>query len=133
MFGETEDLRTYFEDTPLIPDEDMSNYLLKYPERCYNNKYPWSWRYATEQYYCYEAFKRKFPEIKFDDWTDWDDERIIISEKFIKNNFIILNMIEHKICNLKYMTACFRNWGLNNEEKDLMDNQEFMDYYNSLA
>lgn len=132
MLGETEDIRLYFENTPLIPDKDLGNFSLKYPKRCYDNKYPWSWRYATEQYYCYEAFRRKYPEVKFDDWTDYDDEKIIISEKFIKNNFIILNMIEHRICNLKYMTACFRNWGLNNEEKDLIDNQEFVDSYNIL-
>lgn len=132
LLGRTQDVQSYFLDTPLMPEGDLTGYVFKHPERAAENNYPWSWRYATEQYFCYSAFQRKFKNIEFADWTDWDDYKIAESEKMMLNNFTILNLLQHKIVNTKYVNVCFTSNGIHNHEKDLLSNEIFLDYYNKL-
>jgi hypothetical protein len=56
FMGLTSDLRTYFMDTPLMPDQELAHWPYKYPHRLpYVTQ---SWRYAPEQYYLVSFLKR---------------------------------------------------------------------------
>jgi len=102
-FGLTEDIQTYIMDTPLMPKSDMaykfSSFSIERPERYLCS---WRWRYAPEQYYTISAVQRCYPDIQFRDWTDWNDTNIMQSEKFITNNFIVLDLKRHGITMPKY-------------------------------
>jgi hypothetical protein len=113
-FGLTEDLTTYMSSTPPMTEDEMAYP----PERLSNqerikiyDKYSWHWRYAPEQHYGISAIRNKYPEIVFRDWTDWNAENVSQSEKFLMNNFIILDFSHHGITMPKYEPIITANNG----------------------
>lgn len=98
-FGKSEDIRFLY-DIPL-PEEPMNSWYLSI------NKYIGvktdllhaSHQYAPEQYIFYHACKKNFPNIQFEHYLDYDRANIMISEKIIANNCIILDPKQFKfIC-----------------------------------
>lgn len=132
FFGLTEDLRAIYDSIELIPRNEMGGYLCGHPERVEDNKYKYSWRYTTEQHIMLGCVRKKFEQLNFDDWTDWNDETILLSEKIMMNNFVILDFCQHKILNQKYVPACFSNSGVSYAEKELMTNRQMAEYYRNV-
>ena len=99
MFGLTEDLQAYFIDTRTVADEELQVAPLKNEVLRDFNKYGWGWQYATEQFFALEALERKYPGIKkkYRDWSDWSKEAEELSDLFLGNNFIILDLPHHGI------------------------------------
>ncbi len=110
-FGLTSDIRTFFAATPLIEDEAaFSQYKLKFPDRKPGEHL--NFRFAPEQYFCYSAFKRKFDDIEFDDWSDFNEKNIKQSELCLVNNFIFLDYCNNGIHTNKYARFIEENSGL---------------------
>ena len=128
-FGYTEDIRHMYDNVDLIPEREMAEYTCKYPDRVKKNKYKYSWRYTTEQHILLGCIRKKYGNIRFDDWTDWNEENIAFSEKIMMNNFTILNFCQHRILNMKYTPESFANSGVYYKEKALMTNKQQRDYY----
>lgn len=103
MFGLANDVRQYFGQTDLVADTDLGEYDNKYP---YKRPYPqMTFRYAPEQYYCYSFAKRFLPELKFEDWTDWNTQNIELSDKVLFNNFVFLSFEQSGIWSEKHASA----------------------------
>lgn len=104
LMGLTQDVRAYFSDTVLMPDLDLANWAYKYL-----NRVPYQsplWRYAPEQYYLV-SFLKRHPDIAltFEDWSDWNEENISLSQKIIYNNFVFLGFHQSGIYNRKHAWA----------------------------
>lgn len=126
VFGLTDDVRKLYSNISLIRQSDMYNYHYKYPDRAMGYKY--TWRYTSEQEIFLGVVKQSFPDLKFDDWTDYNEELCLFSKRVIFDNFLILNFFQNKILNLKYPITCFANSGFSYSDKDLMTNEEQMNY-----
>lgn len=103
FFGLTEDLKRYFIDTQLVKEPDFTQYFNK-PENK-NKKTPYyaaRFKFAPEQYFGYECFKRHFDDIYMEDASDYNDNINIKSQKCIVNNFIILENKQSGIYVNKY-------------------------------
>lgn len=100
FFGLSEDIISYFKNTPLMQKDDMAKY------QCKNeNKKPYqtpTFRYTPEQYFCLSYLWQIFPDIQFDDWTDWNKENVKFSNKILYNNFIFLSTCESQIKSNKH-------------------------------
>lgn len=108
FFGKIEDIRDYFSSTPLLPKQDMVNYNYKYPHKIpYHSSL---WRFAPEQYFCIQ-WAKKHSSIRFDDWSDYDETNISISNKILFNNFIFLGYEQAGIFFPKH------SWAFKNEDK----------------
>ena len=100
LFGLTEDMKGYFLETPLLNDVEACDYDVKYPNRMpYENLL---WRYAPEQYFCFACTKRTFPDIQFEDWSDWHRDNLEQSKAIVYNNFIFLGFQESGIYSKKH-------------------------------
>lgn len=101
LMGLTQDLRAYFSDTAMMPDQDLANWAYKYP-----NRVPYQsslWRYTPEQYYLVSFLKRHLDiALTFEDWSDWNEENISLSQKIIYNNFVFLGFHQSGIYNRKH-------------------------------
>ena len=126
MFGKTEDVKSYYEHVELIPPNEMAGYQCKNKER--TKGYVYSWRYTTEQHLFLGSVRQKYPDLRFDDWTDWDDETVELSDKLMLNNFTILNLCQHQMVNLKKVEDSFANNGLTYLEKNLYTNDVYKEY-----
>lgn len=127
FFGLTEDLNTYFSETKLL-SETEANMIPNDKNNDLN-----IWNYAPEQYYCISAIKRKFNNIKFDNFFDTNKTNIRQSEDFMLNNFITLDLFQHKILCGKYLAISFNNVGNIYVEKGLLTNKKFLEYYSKLG
>ncbi len=108
LFGLTEDVKDYF-STPLIENEKcFSQYFYKYPQK---NPVPsFAFRYAPEQFFCYN-WAKKYIDINFDDWTDYNDENQQIAQEIYANNFIFLDTIQHGLYSNKHLDFIKKNDG----------------------
>lgn len=125
LFGLTEDLKDYFMKTLPMTEAELGNWITKYP-----NKKPifsLTYRYCAEQYYCFSWVKRHFHNIKFEDWSDWNQENIELSKKILTNNFIILDLKQH---NINSQTLRHLNSNLNSRKiKGLLTNKLYKKNY----
>lgn len=89
-FGLRSDIeKLYAADIPQEPKQ--SAYFATHPYRgAKRNLMGASHQYAPEQYILFHAVQKSFPEIKFNDYMDFDRENIAFSEQVIANNFIVL-------------------------------------------
>lgn len=129
IFGKTEDVKKLYRSVSLIPNKEMCDYKCRFPERVMENDYPYTWRYATEQHIFYSLVKKEYPDMKFDDWTDWSDGILEISNEVLMDNFVVLNFTQHKILNQKYPHLCFANSGVSYDERSLLTSKDCMKYY----
>ncbi|MBE5827898.1 MAG: hypothetical protein E7305_00380 [Butyrivibrio sp.] len=95
-FGLSDDIKDLF-DIPLVNIEYFARYFevnLKYR----NYSIPWLnhrlWKFPPEQYIGVQYAKKLYPELKFDNCLEYDYVDAIQSEKFIVNNFIILDPLQ---------------------------------------
>ena len=103
FFGEKEDLINYFINCPMQTKEEAGNWNYKYPVKSpYSTA---SYRYAPEQQFCYNWVKKYYPDVKFDDWTDWNEENIEFSNNILYNNFIFLGFLQSDIYSKKYYAS----------------------------
>lgn len=129
-FGLTEDFMTYYDDTDVEPDGEMTNWHyknnLEVPEddlmgRCASP------RYNSEQYFFISALKRKY-RVFYDDISDYSEGARIQSEKAIIDNFEILNIRDHEIINLKKQNK--QPWDLKKDKSaDYLTNMDYKELY----
>jgi len=131
FFGLTQDLNTYFTETPLMCEDEATKYVVKHIERR-KIDYIWNWRYTPEQYYAIMALRRKYPWVLFDDWADWNSININQADQFIANNFIVLDFTHHGITIPKYEMFIVSNYGENYTEKGLFTYEYFNKHYNTI-
>ena len=131
FFGLTEDLRTYFYNTQFLTEDEVNNTSVKNDILRTFNKYDRNHRYTGEQHLALEALARKFPDIKkkYQDWSDWSEENQKLSDMFIGNNFIILDLPHHGITMPKHeMRITDQNTG-RGREHGFFTQQMFERYY----
>ena len=88
-FGLTEDLKTFYGSVGQITKEEAGEWECRFPNHV---PYPkLRWRYAPEQFFFYSAVKRKFTNLKFKDWSDFNSFNIYLSKELIIDNFIVLD------------------------------------------
>ena len=103
FFGLTDDLKDYFENCPIQTLNEAGNWAFKYP-----NRLPYDsmlWRFAPEQFFCINWVKKYYPNIQFDDWSDWNTENIEFSNKILYNNFVFLDYEQAGIYSIKHKWA----------------------------
>ena len=101
LFGLAEDIADYYKDIRLATDEELGNWQFLYPDRI---PYPEAkYRYAPEQFFLLSYVKQFFPNIKFEDWTDWNEENIKFSNSILYNNFIFLDYKQSEIYSEKFI------------------------------
>jgi hypothetical protein len=89
LFGLTNDLCMYYAAIPPMPTELVAGYVHKYPDRKpYTTQ---TWAYPPEQYYFFTVAKNQFPDLSFDDWSDWNEENVHRSDEILFNSFVILD------------------------------------------
>lgn len=112
FFGEVNDLKKYFLKTKVMRKEKMGSFQdLVYPERKEKYKCVWNYQFGPEQFLAISALRENGFNIEMRDWTDWSDEYIEMSRKFIMNNFIILNYCNNGFYLPKYKGAVLGNSG----------------------
>lgn len=100
-FGLSEDIRKLY-NVELPQEPDSSWYLYEKPYTGSKvNLLNASHQYAPEQYIAYKAFKSKF-DINFKHYMDYNEENIMMSERLMVNNFIIL-------CPTQFKFICGKN------------------------
>ncbi len=109
MFGLTDDLKSYFCYCPMQTPDEAANWNFKYP-----NRLPYTsmlWRFAPEQFFCVNWVKKHYPNLQFDDWSDWNGDNIELSNNILYNNFIFLGFKQAGIYSPKH------SWAFKNEDK----------------
>lgn len=100
MFGYAQDIRNYFLDIPLLKDEELGGYKFSRPDQLpYCNM---TFRYAPEQYFAVSFVKKYCPKLQFEDWTDFSEENVKLSENFMVHNFIFLSFEQSGIWSEKH-------------------------------
>lgn len=103
MFGLTDDLKNYFCNCPMQTQNEAANWSFKYP-----NRLPYTsmlWRFSPEQYFCVNWVKKYYPDLQFDDWSDWNPKNIELSKNILYNNFVFLGYEESGIYSKKHFGA----------------------------
>lgn len=97
LFGSIDDLNKFY-DIDLPKEPEFSEYFaINKISSKKVNLLGCSHRYAPEQYIAYSAFKKQYPDvIQFEHYMDYDKHNILISEKFVASNFIILSPTQFK-------------------------------------
>jgi len=100
FFGYTEDVLNLW-SIPLAPEPETSTWFThnKYPSRVY-----WPHhliRYYPEQY-IFTSFIKKYRSLRFDNYADCENDNVAMSEKYLVNNFVILDSENISIEFLKY-------------------------------
>lgn len=99
LLGLADDLKDYFDSIRLATDDELGNWQYLYP-----NKIPYPeahYRYAPEQFFLL-SYAKQFFDIKFEDWTDWNQENIELSKNILYNNFIFLDYKQSGIFSEKF-------------------------------
>lgn len=105
FFGLTEDLKTYFMDTPFVNEPEYTTYFV-------DKKSPYGelkHRFASEQYFAYQCFSRNFADIRMRDGWDYNKETIKKSQLVFINNFIALDYAQSGIWFNKHMISKYEN------------------------
>lgn len=103
FFGLKDDIMNYFMKTNLLENADLSNYKYLKP-----NQLPFenlTWRFAPEQYFCISWAKRNKKINGFEDWTDWSEDLMNLSNNILYNNFIFLDGFQSGIFSSKHKSA----------------------------
>ncbi len=95
-FGETEDIKELF-NVPLVDITEFARYF-EIHRKPRDYEIPWLnhrvWRFPPEQYLGVEYARKLFPDLTFDNCLETQDVDIIKSEKFLVNNFTILDPMQ---------------------------------------
>lgn len=103
FFGLTQDVKRLF-DIPLQPDPEDALWWANHPKPTQQID-PWPgavFRLSPEQYLFYQALRKKFPEIRFDNYFDITREKEQLSRLVMANNFVILDYRQWHIKMAKY-------------------------------
>lgn len=103
FFGLTDDLKNYFLNSPLQTKEEGGNWVFKYPTRV--PYFTPLWKYAPEQMFCVNWVKKYYPDLQFEDWSDWNIKNIELSNNILYNNFIFLEYKQSGIYSIKHSWA----------------------------
>lgn len=134
MLGLTEDLQKYFCDTRLVTKKETQAASLNNKIFKSFSRYPRNWRYTAEQHLAMEALERKFPGIqeKYQDWSDWSQEAEDLSDMFMGNNFIILDLRHHGVTLPKHEMALTKLSTGHVNNMGFFSQREFERYYHDV-
>ena len=100
MFGKSDDIKNYYNNIRFATNKELGNWQYLYPNRI---PYPEAqYRYAPEQFFFLSYVKKFFPNIKFEDWSDWKEENCKLSHNILLNNFIFLDYKQSGIYSEKF-------------------------------
>lgn len=103
FLGLAKDLTEYFINSQLQTETEASFWNFKYPTRCpYITQL---WRFSPEQYFCVNWVKKYYPDLQFEDWSDWNPQNIELSKNILYNNFVFLGYEESGIYSKKHFGA----------------------------
>ncbi len=103
MFGLSDDIKNYFKNTRLATEEELGNWQYLYPERV---PFPTcKFRYTPEQFFFLSYILQFYSNVKFEDWTEWNEANLEISENLLYNNFIFLDYKQSGIYSQKHSHA----------------------------
>ncbi len=123
FFGLIKDLEDYFRGCPRQSEKEASNWNFKYPSRL-----PYTtplWRFAPEQCLCVNWVKKYYPDLQFEDWSDWSPETIELSNNILYNNFIFLGFEQSDIYSAKYLDV----EAIKNKIQGLITYRHFQEQY----
>ena len=126
FFGLTEDIKLYFDNIPLMPDNELANYKFKNPER--KPYFGDTFKFPPEQYFCLCFVQKFIPDLDFEDWSDWNKELCDISKHFIYSNFIFLGLSESQIYSTKHGYSML----FDNQIRGLITFKKFVKMYRRL-
>ena len=101
MFGFTQDVEKLF-SCKYLSLEDASHYWEKHKRKNFDPFEDALWRYPPEEYIFYSIIKEYHPNIKFSDSDDYNAINMQQSNKFIINNFVMLDSDQIKFKLSKY-------------------------------
>ena len=132
-FGLTEDIKTYYEGTPVETTGQVTAWkyknLLRIPPDDIMGR-NFSPRYNSEQYFFLSALRKKY-SIAYDDVSDYTDETERLSREATINNFVILNIRDHEIINAKKQNK--QAWNLEkSKEADFFTNMKYERMYQEI-
>ena len=102
-FGLTEDVKLLY-SCPLQDIEDSAQYWYnpKNKRKQFDPFIGAGWRYPAEQHILYELVKKKFPEVKYENSDDYNEENMQVSNMIIADNFIMIDQPDFKFDINKY-------------------------------
>lgn len=114
VFGERTDLLMLF-DIPLANEPYNTNYLRIHAKMTSkDNMFGASHQYAPEQYILLNCLRKNVDKlIKMDHIADFTIDNITFSDRFVANNFIVLNPSQIKMYCLKNGTDPYCKWSRN--------------------
>ena len=108
-FGLTNDLKLLY-NIDLAKEPQLSQYFKKNKRLKNKNDFfmDCNWQFPPEQYITYTAFKKKFPELKLNNKTDYNSTNIKQTDHVITNNFIVLEpkLWEFRVLKDPYYKEC---------------------------
>ena len=83
------------------------------------------WRYAPEQCFCVNWVRKYYPDLQFEDWSDWNPQNIELSNNTLYNNFIFLDYEQSGIYSKKH------SWAIKNKDRiqGLITYRHFQEQY----
>lgn len=108
-FGLKEDIELLYQ-VPLVDLDTFARYFKthekprEYPVKAYEKRL---WKFPPEQYIVLEFAKRVLPDLQFEHCLDYESVPTEVNERFIINNFIIIDYQQSKIISQKML---FRLW-----------------------
>lgn len=103
LFGLREDINKYFLATSPAKEPEFTNYFALKENAGKKSPYRMAdFKFAPEQYFGYECFRRNFADVYMADAADFSDELMEKSRKCLVNNFIPLEFAQSGIYLNKY-------------------------------
>lgn len=103
MFGLRDDIKDYFKNTRLATNQELGDWQYLYPERV---PFPTcKFRYTPEQFFFLSYILQFYPDVKFEDWTEWNEINLELSENLLYNNFVFLDYKQSGIYSQKHSHA----------------------------
>ena len=115
-FGLTEDLNELF-DVSLVNEPEFSEYFIKNKKNNYDIFYERTWNMSPEQYITSENAKKIYKNLTFKHYLDINKTNLNLSERFIINNYTIVNLYKLGFISLKenyHKTYINQKIGINN-------------------
>lgn len=101
-FGYKEDLWNLY-DIPLTPEPEFSQWFLTRPKH-HPDLFPARlWKMSPEEYITSSFFKKFYPSLDFAHTQDVSHDNVVVSERLIANNFLVLDQTQFVLISLKYI------------------------------
>ena len=131
-FGYKEDLWNLY-DIPLTPEPEFSQWFLTHP-KYHPDLFPaLLWKMSPEEYITSSFFKKFYPSLDFAHTQDVSHHNVVLSERLIANNFLVLDQTQFVLTSLKYIELHLLFTAPGIYKTALLYHSWLKDYYNHCA